>query len=213
MVPGSVIAYGYIDFAEGTPQEVVDAAMEQLHTTGQNMYADSKLPSKWGWLLNYSTGLNKSTLMEDTAGDVQIESLAFPSAATQKAKHNRMSVTATVAVVVAVAAVICAIVCVIILMKRKGAKVASAPVKDQKPKEAQESGNGGISDYLRDLDGMDDGASERTKFSFARVSRHLTRRNNTVDLASFISCTKSSAVVLVCSSCLGFLTCSIPIYS
>jgi hypothetical protein len=196
VVPGSVIAVAYIDFTEGTPDEVVDAAVEQLHTTGQNMYADSKLPSNWGWLLNYSTGVNKTALMEDTAGDVQIQSMAFPSNAAQtRTKHNRISVTATVAVVVAVAAVICAVVCVVILMKRRSSKERSTSNHDPKMKGARESGGGGASEYLRDLDGMDDGASERTKFSsFARVSTCFSATQHPWIAAQIIS-TSSGAVL------------------
>jgi hypothetical protein len=34
VVSGSVIAVGYVDFTKDVPAAAVDAAMEQLHTTG-----------------------------------------------------------------------------------------------------------------------------------------------------------------------------------
>lgn len=144
------------------------------------MFAESQLPQKWGWVLSYNMGQNKTDLMQDNPSDVQIQSMNFPSGAAKPVPHRRpsnLSLTAAVAIAVAGLIVLLGLVCAVFAYRRRHAKRQAKVAKATKTGK-DNNGHGVVggthSGYLADLDGMDDGMSEKmTKRSFGRVSDAL----------------------------------------
>jgi hypothetical protein len=174
VLAGSVIAVSYVDFTKDAPTQAVDAAMEQLHTNGQNQFAESDLPAKWGWLLSYNMGQNKTDMMQDGPGEIQIQSMNFPAAKPAHRSGSKLSLTVTIVIAVGGLAVgalalVCAIVTVRHRRTRRKQQGAKKPAQKQSP---QKGGGGGASGYLADLDGMlDDATSDKSKIDRVRAFR------------------------------------------
>lgn len=171
ILPGSVIALSYLDFVRGTSLDVIEAAMEKLHTVGQSQYAESKLPAKWGWLLNYSMGQNKTELMlEGTQGDAQMNTGAYPTASLKPApkRNTQLSPGATVAIVVVCVAVLLSAGCGVFVARKKRIEKREAQKKAVAARQKAV-----VSGYLNDTGSMDDTASQATttiKVSIAPMS-------------------------------------------
>lgn len=168
---GSVIALGYVDFTTGAPTHAVDAALEQLHTNGATNYAESKLPAKWGWLLNLSMGQNRTELLQDNSGDVQIHTMNYPSGQGPPGTPPslKLSMTATIAIAVGSIVAVLSGCCIIFLWRRKKAKKERERERERQVKVVQQQKGSGkdsrASGYLHDLDGMtgvDDSISGKT---------------------------------------------------
>lgn len=167
------------------------------------MFAESQLPQKWGWVLTYNMGQNKTDLMQDNPGDVQIQSMNFPPGVAKPVPRrapSTLSLTAAVAIAVAGLIALLGLVCVVFAYRRRyairQAKAAKAAAKTGK------DNNGGYgviagthSGYLADLDGMDDGMSEKmTKKSFGRVSAALVTAAAAMQAMPTIAMSTSSSV-------------------
>lgn len=170
MLQGSVIALGYVDFTTGAPTHALDAALEQLHTNGATNYAESKLPAKWGWLLNFSMGQNKTELLQDNAADVQIHTMNYPpgQGPAGPPPGMKLSMTATIAIAVGSIVAVLAGCCIIFIWRRRKAKKERERERERQVKVVQQRGSGKdsrASGYLHDLDGMtgvDDSISGKT---------------------------------------------------
>lgn len=179
VLAGSVIAICYIDFTKDCPTQAVDAAMEQLHTNGQSMFADSGLPAKYGWLLSYNMGQLKSDVVQDGPGDIPIQSMNFPPPTEKRPAargNSKVSLTITIVIAVGVLVVIVGIVGAVLTMRHRRAKrrrQQQRPKKKVPPKIKEKIGGGGgtVSGYLADLDGMldDEGDSDKIKSSAGQV--------------------------------------------
>jgi hypothetical protein len=177
VLSGSVVAVSYIDFTKNAPNQAVDAAMEQLHTNGRDMFADSGLPSKYGWLLSYSMGQSKADMIADDKGEVQIQAMNFPAPPTRAKSNSKLSLTITIAIAVGGLLMILAIVCAVMAMRHRRARQqqqqAAARAKKPAPKVLDKIGGGvggTTSGYLADLDGMlDDDNSDKIKSSTGKV--------------------------------------------
>lgn len=178
VLSGSVVAVSYIDFTKNAPNQAVDAAMEQLHTNGRDMFADSGLPAKYGWLLSYNMGQSKADMIADDKGEVQIQAMNFPSAPTRSKSNSKLSLTITIAIAVGGLLMILAIVCAVMAMRHRRARrqqqqQQQARAKKPAPKVLHDKigGVGGTtSGYLADLDGMlDDDHSDKIKSSTGKV--------------------------------------------
>lgn len=172
VLAGSVIAVSYVDFTKDAPAQAIDAAMEELHTNGQNQFAESQLPTKWGWLLSYNMGQNKTDMMQDGPGEIQIQSLNFPAGAGKPANRSGSKLSLTVTIVIAVGGLAVgalALVCAIVTVRHRRARRKQQGAKKPAHKQSPQKGGGGASGYLADLDGMDDGTSDKSKMSIDRV--------------------------------------------
>jgi hypothetical protein len=126
--------------------------------------------------------------MQDNPGDVQIQSMNFPPGVAKPVPHRRpsnLSLTAAVAIAVAGLVVLLGLVCAVFAYRRRHAKRQAKVAKATKTGK-DNNGHGVIggthSGYLADLDGMDDGMSEKmTKRSFGRVSDALASGLSTME--------------------------------
>jgi hypothetical protein len=146
--------------------------MEELHTNGQNQYAESQLPAKWGWLLSYNMGQNKTDMMQDSPSDIQIQSLNFPAGSAKPAHRSGSKLSLTVTIVIAVGGLAVgalALVCAIVTVRHRRARRKQQGAKKPAQKQSPQKGGGGASGYLADLDGMDDATSDKSKTSIDRV--------------------------------------------
>lgn len=215
VLDGSVIAVSYVDYSKDAPLEAVDAAIEHMQDSAQTQYADSKLPAKWGWLLNYSIGQNKTALLEENPADVSIQALNFPAQSGEQARR-KLSVTATIAVTITGLIVLLGVALLIYSFRnrraaskqdldaagaKKAAKVEKAKLGGKKTSAVGtqgggggSGGTGGRSGYLHDLDGMlDDGSSAQdTKTISSGVSVTMRSKSKKMLGAGRLSRTRTT---------------------